>query len=197
MLTNLYKPSKKMLLPTKKKGREKRSLQKLFSELGTLLLQKYMRRKITLLNDTTTRGILFSGINWRQAEKVTSVSTYVMDFLVQLVCVHNEMFCSYASTPELNVISALIENSLFSMVDVVKAIEVINEEGLVQLETDFRFIQKIVSKYLTSASSILLTTFQKELRETKTRADDDTAPRIENILRKAEVRSKTTFRCFA
>jgi len=155
-----------------------------------------MRHKVTNLNRIVQNGLLFSGWNWSKADVPTGVKDHVMELLIQMVCVHNELFCSYASLPQHQIIPKLVEGILQEYLDSLFSFDTVDENAIMQLDTDVHFIAFVMINCFTKPASNLLGRLTQRIQQWKFKENHESTKFVVDILINTIRKTRTVFSCF-
>ncbi|KAG2386211.1 hypothetical protein C9374_002657 [Naegleria lovaniensis] len=125
-----------------------------FEKLSNIVLNKWLRRKITSLSAILRKGVLNPGFKWSNVLNPTSVRSYIIETLLGLTLIHHEIIDMKAKSSFTNIIFREIKIGLLNTFNdcCLRLPEDICLNGCLQLDIEITFFDECLSCFDTEES---------------------------------------------
>lgn len=127
-----------------------------------MVFEGYVRAKTRTLTELVKRGILLSGYNWAVAPPASEIRTYIIEILLDLADVYFECNRISANTAR-QAVSLLSERLGELLVEHVRFIDDIGNNGAFQLHVEFKFIKIALRNFYTQRFNAIFENLQEVL----------------------------------
>lgn len=137
----------------------------IFEKLSNIVLNKWLRRKITSLSAIIRKGVLNPGFKWSNMLNPTTVRSYIIETLLGLTLIHHEIIDMKAKTSFTNTICRELKIGLLDTLNdcCLRLPEDICLNGCLQLDIEVTFFDECLSCFDTEESISIFSKIRRKL----------------------------------
>eukprot|EP01083_Nonionella_stella_P058598 153450_1 len=170
---------------------------KLMDSLDQMVFDHYLRQKVIRINLIVKESLMMDGINWEDAPEPLGVRSHCLDFLLQLVYIHQEVY-STASGEVKVVLEKILEKTLDKYLDYVMQIGRFSPNGALQIMIEIDFIKETMENFLSKRCAETIDDIQTLLLNWMGgREGGSSTDKRKVILEKTRKSNEMMFKCFA